>query len=222
MFLLGRQLPDSQKVSVSGCIGDRKRSSHSPPADPDYSILLLLDVEQIALTAFYGLSHTLASRLCARLQLHEAAKIGELTDGQVTQMSAYLSSPGSIPAQQGKIIRSPLIGQRGRETSTSTSSSAASSSSSSSSSTSSSSALPPSQRASPSSDPLRSLLLESDLRRAMQANIAHHRNVGSYKGKRHQQGLPVRGQRTSSNGLTARKLNRIERRGYASLAGSGR
>ncbi|PWN19119.1 S13-like H2TH domain-containing protein [Microstroma glucosiphilum] len=187
MFLLGRQLPDSQKVSI-------------------------------ALTAFYGLSHTLASRLCARLQLHEAAKVGELTDGQVTQMSAYLSSPGSIPAQQGKITRSPLIGQKGKETSTSTSSSASSSSSSSSSSTS----LPPSQRASPSSDPLRSLLLESDLRRAMQANIAHHRNVGSYKGKRHQQGLPVRGQRTSSNGLTARKLNRIERRGYASLVGSSR
>lgn len=53
----------------------------------------------------------------------------------------------------------------------------------------------------------------------MQANIAHHRMVGSYKGRRHAGGLPVRGQRTRRNAQTARKLNRVERRQFGTFAG---
>jgi len=64
-------------------------------------------------------------------------------------------------------------------------------------------------------DPLRSIVLEGDLRREVLANIAHHRSIGSYVGRRHAGGYPARGQRTQSNALTARRLNRLERRQYS-------
>jgi ribosomal protein S13 len=38
-------------------------------------------------------------------------------------------------------------------------------------------------------------------------NIIKSQRIKSYKGKRHAQGLPVRGQRTHSNGLTAKRLS---------------
>ncbi|CAO1612780.1 unnamed protein product [Parajaminaea phylloscopi] len=169
---------------------------------------------KVALTSFYGLSRHLSAQLCARLQVHDTAKVADLTDAQVTQLSAYLSSPGSIPARSASPIRGPLA-----SSSSSSSGGGGGSSSSSSASSSSSSrapeSLPPSLRPVPSTDPLRSLVLESDLRRLVRSNIAHHRAVGSYRGRRHQQGLPVRGQRTSSNAQTAKKLNKPERRGYS-------
>lgn len=62
------------------------------------------------------------------------------------------------------------------------------------------------------SDPLLGIRLETDLKREMRENIAHQRMIGSYVGRRHAQGLPVRGQNTQNNAHTARKLNRIERR----------
>ncbi|EGG09614.1 uncharacterized protein MELLADRAFT_31252, partial [Melampsora larici-populina 98AG31] len=60
-------------------------------------------------------------------------------------------------------------------------------------------------------DPLQRLIIESDLRREVRANIAHHRAVGSYRGKRHALGFPVNGQRTHTNAKTAKKLNRVDR-----------
>jgi len=60
-------------------------------------------------------------------------------------------------------------------------------------------------------DPLRWLRIEADLKREMRENIAHQRMIGSYVGKRHAMGLPVRGQNTQTNARTARKLNRVER-----------
>lgn len=51
------------------------------------------------------------------------------------------------------------------------------------------------------------MTIESDLRRQVRNNILHHREIGNYKGKRHAMGYPVRGQRTSTNAKTARKLN---------------
>jgi small subunit ribosomal protein S13 len=62
-------------------------------------------------------------------------------------------------------------------------------------------------------DPLRGIKVESELRRQVKANIAHQRMIGSYVGKRHAMGLPVRGQNTQSNARTARKLNRVDRFG---------
>ncbi|MET8573757.1 30S ribosomal protein S13 [Streptomyces sp. NPDC005012] len=43
---------------------------------------------------------------------------------------------------------------------------------------------------------------EGDLRREVQADIRRKVEIGSYQGLRHRRGLPVRGQRTSTNART--------------------
>ncbi|MBC7276958.1 30S ribosomal protein S13 [Nocardioides sp.] len=43
---------------------------------------------------------------------------------------------------------------------------------------------------------------EGDLRREVQADIRRKIEIGSYQGRRHRQGLPVRGQRTKTNART--------------------
>lgn len=58
---------------------------------------------------------------------------------------------------------------------------------------------------------MRNLKIETDLRKEIRENIAHQRMIGSYVGRRHAMGLPVRGQNTQNNAKTAKKLNRIER-----------
>ena len=44
--------------------------------------------------------------------------------------------------------------------------------------------------------------VEGDLRREEQLNIKRLIEIGSYRGRRHRQGLPVRGQRTKTNART--------------------
>ena len=44
--------------------------------------------------------------------------------------------------------------------------------------------------------------IEGDLRREVQADIRRKIEIGSYQGRRHRQGLPVRGQRTKTNART--------------------
>jgi len=45
-------------------------------------------------------------------------------------------------------------------------------------------------------------MVEGDLRRDVTANIKRLISIGSYRGLRHKRGLPVRGQRTSTNART--------------------
>jgi len=45
-------------------------------------------------------------------------------------------------------------------------------------------------------------LIEGQLRRKVQQDIARLRDIGSYRGFRHRRGLPVRGQRTRTNSRT--------------------
>ena len=45
-------------------------------------------------------------------------------------------------------------------------------------------------------------MVEGDLRREISMNIKRLMDLGSYKGLRHRRGLPVRGQRTSTNART--------------------
>ena len=45
-------------------------------------------------------------------------------------------------------------------------------------------------------------VIEGQLRRQVQQNIARLRDIGCYRGLRHRRGLPVRGQRTRSNART--------------------
>jgi small subunit ribosomal protein S13 len=44
--------------------------------------------------------------------------------------------------------------------------------------------------------------IEGDLRREVQANIKRKMSINCYQGTRHKKGLPVRGQRTSTNART--------------------
>ena len=44
--------------------------------------------------------------------------------------------------------------------------------------------------------------VEGDLRREEQLNLKRLIEIGSYRGRRHRQGLPVRGQRTKTNART--------------------
>ena len=64
-------------------------------------------------------------------------------------------------------------------------------------------------------DLVEAFTIEGDLRREKQANIQRLKDIGSYRGKRHSGGYPVRGQRTKTNQRT-RKGNK------RSTMGSGR
>jgi small subunit ribosomal protein S13 len=48
----------------------------------------------------------------------------------------------------------------------------------------------------------RGYLIEGDLRRELQQNLKRLQRINSYRGIRHKKGLPVRGQRTSTNART--------------------
>ena len=50
----------------------------------------------------------------------------------------------------------------------------------------------------------REKVVEGDLRREINMNIRRLIDIGSYRGLRHRRGLPVRGQRTKTNGRTKR------------------
>ena len=46
------------------------------------------------------------------------------------------------------------------------------------------------------------MLIEGDLRRELQSNLKRLQAINCYRGIRHRRGLPVRGQRTSTNART--------------------
>ena len=48
------------------------------------------------------------------------------------------------------------------------------------------------------------IMVEGDLQREVGQNIRRLEDIGTYRGLRHRKGLPVRGQRTRSNGRTRR------------------
>jgi small subunit ribosomal protein S13 len=60
---------------------------------------------------------------------------------------------------------------------------------------------------------LSTMKIENDARREVQDNIRRLKDMGTYRGRRHAMGLPVRGQRTRNQINTARKLNKIMRGG---------
>ncbi|KAK6453754.1 uncharacterized protein RJT20DRAFT_131177 [Scheffersomyces xylosifermentans] len=55
------------------------------------------------------------------------------------------------------------------------------------------------------------LLVEGHLKQKINNDIKLKRDIGSFAGFRHAQGLPVRGQGTRNNATTAGKLNKLER-----------
>lgn len=61
---------------------------------------------------------------------------------------------------------------------------------------------------------LANMTIEGAARSIVKENIALKKKIGSYEGMRHALGFPVRGQRTRNNAKVARRLNKIDRRGY--------
>ncbi|GES62531.1 40S ribosomal protein S13 [Aspergillus terreus] len=59
---------------------------------------------------------------------------------------------------------------------------------------------------------LSDMKIENDLRRQVLDDIKRLKESGTYRGRRHALGLPVRGQRTRTQIKTAVKMNRMERR----------
>ena len=53
------------------------------------------------------------------------------------------------------------------------------------------------------------LTVEGDLRRELSQNIKRLMEIGAYRGLRHRRGLPVRGQRTKTNGRTRKGPKRM-------------
>ena len=54
----------------------------------------------------------------------------------------------------------------------------------------------------------RKYLVEGDLRRDVTANLKRLQSIRSYRGLRHQRGLPVRGQRTITNARTRKGVRK--------------
>ncbi|KAL7272986.1 hypothetical protein RUND412_004173 [Rhizina undulata] len=98
---------------------------------------------------FYGIGSNVSAKLCAKLSIHNAARVESLPPSKITALAQELSG----------------------------------------------------------------MTLENDLRRKLREDIMRLRDMGAYRGRRHAQGLPVRGQNTKSQIKTARRLNKVERRG---------
>ena len=128
----------------------------------------------------------------ARLQFHDQLRVQQLSDIQLNQLSALLSAPAAAP--RPSTPTKPFLDLA---------------------------ELVPSNPPPPSLDPLTSLIIEEDLKRQTRANIAHHRTIGTLTGRQHAMGLPVRGQRNKTNAKSAKRLNRIERRGMVTVAAAG-
>jgi len=158
---------------------------------------------RFALTHFYGIGHKTAHRICARFQIHDRCRVKDLTPTQLTSITAFLSSPSTAQPVQRVRLASPSFRPKPGSITPGTQST---------------STLKPNTSNSASltnvkggNDPLRDLKIETELRKEIRENISHQRMIGSYVGRRHAMGLPVRGQNTQNNAKTAKKLNRIDR-----------
>ncbi|KKF95001.1 37S ribosomal protein SWS2 mitochondrial [Ceratocystis platani] len=60
---------------------------------------------------------------------------------------------------------------------------------------------------------LSQMTIENDAKRQLREGIQRLKDMGSYRGRRHAMGLPVRGQRTRNQIFNAKKFNRLDRRG---------
>lgn len=129
----------------------------------------------------------------ARLQFHDQLRVQDLTEVQLNSLSALLSAPASAPRFSTPL--KPFGAALDLP-------------------------LIASDPPQADKDPVSLLVIEEDLRRVTRSNIAHHRTIGTLTGRQHAMGLPVRGQRNKTNGKTAKRLNRIERRGFSTASRS--
>ncbi|KAH9993774.1 hypothetical protein BJV77DRAFT_996809 [Russula vinacea] len=126
------------------------------------------------LTQFYGISHHTAN--------HDTCRVRHLSPTQITSIAAFLSSPSTSPIPRPPSPSTALQNLAGARTYLAQLDATP----------------PPLPRVKTKGmDPLRWLRIETDLKRELRENIAHHRMIGSY--------------RTRTNAKTAKKLNRVER-----------
>lgn len=151
---------------------------------------VLLMRYKVALQSFYGIGERVSDRLCARFQIHRAQRVRNLTQQQILGLASFLSSPQTAaPLPRLPLAAPGLV-------------------------FSSSSAPRPVAPATIQvnrKDPLLKLKIEAELKREIKENILHQRMIGSYVGRRHAMGLPVRGQNTQNNAKNAKKFNRVEK-----------
>ncbi|BGP22214.1 hypothetical protein JCM10295v2_001092 [Rhodotorula toruloides] len=139
----------------------------------------------------------------ARLQFHDHLLVRDLTERQLNALSALLSAPSAHPRPSTPLRPFSAVSPPPADK------------------------LIPRDPPSAEKDPLVNLLIEEDLLRKYRADIAHLYNIGTRRGLRHAMRLPVRG-RSYPNGETAKRLNRLERRAFSTVAnasqagGSGR
>lgn len=153
------------------------------------SSFVSLHILQIALTAFFGIGRYTAHRICARLHIHDRATIDSLNPQQVTALASFLSSPStSPPPPRLPLASSEFVWPKVPSLETAK------------------------ESKKPPKDVLANLKIETELKREILENIAHQRMIGSYVGRRHATGMPVRGQNTQTNAKIAKRLNRVERR----------
>ncbi|KXN92208.1 37S ribosomal protein SWS2, mitochondrial [Leucoagaricus sp. SymC.cos] len=67
---------------------------------------------RVALIQFYGVGLKTAHRLCARLQIHDRARVKDLTPVQITSLASFLSSPATAPPLPEREIRENIAHQR--------------------------------------------------------------------------------------------------------------
>jgi small subunit ribosomal protein S13 len=199
MHMLGVLLQDQKVVKVHSIQYNNYSSQHC---------------HQRALRAFYGIGPVVAAKLCARLQIHDTCKVRQLTSAQVTGLASFLSAPLTSPQIPKNPLAShnyvpPKSGKPKIKAAEATKTKTEDASTGAPNPNANMTALSKLLKA----DPLRGIKVESELRRQVRANIGHQRMIGSYVGKRHAMGLPVRGQNTQSNARTARRLNRVDRSG---------
>jgi len=72
-------------------------------------------------------------------------------------------------------------------------------------------ALPPKTLAALTAE-LSTMTIGEDAKKIVQDNIKRLRDIGTYRGRRHSMGLPVRGQNTRTQTENSRLYNRVERR----------
>jgi small subunit ribosomal protein S13 len=160
-------------------------------------------VPQIALRRIYGVGPNIAQRICARLLVHDRCRVKDLTPNQIIDLASFLQSPSTAPRLPIVPLASPSFKPPPLGTPVSA-------------------LRQPTPAAVENNrsagkkkwheDPLSSLKIEAELKTEIRENIAHQRMIGSYVGRRHAMGLPVRGQNTQTNAKTARKLNKIDRK----------
>lgn len=136
------------------------------------------------------------------MQIHDRCRVRELTPAQILNLTAFLSSPTSAPSAPKHPLASPsfIAPGPGKAPAAAPKPRIVEKD-----------AAAQAQASTKRGDPLKTLKIETELKKEIRENIMHQRMIGSYVGRRHALSLPVRGQNTQTNAKTARKLNRLGR-----------